>query len=47
MHCINKIKSYINFHINNLKLSKYKIGFKLYSQVNNIVDVITMKNIDY
>jgi hypothetical protein len=31
VHYINKIKGYFNFHVNDLKLFKNKIGFKLYS----------------
>jgi len=42
MYCVNKVKSYLKFHVNNLKLLKNEIRFKLYSYVNNIVN-----NIDY
>jgi hypothetical protein len=29
MHCVNKVKGYFNFHVNNLKLLKDKIKSKL------------------
>ncbi len=57
MHYVNKVKGYLNFHINNFKLLKYEIELKLYSQVNNIMNLTkiescfsifdSMNNIDY
>jgi hypothetical protein len=47
MHCVNKVKAYLNFHINHLKLLKNKIDTKLYSQMNNVMNVAIMNNIDH
>jgi hypothetical protein len=47
MHYVNKVKAYFNFHINHLKLLKNKVESKLYSQMNNVMNITTMNNIDH
>jgi hypothetical protein len=32
MHCVNKVKGYLNFHISNLKLLKKKVQIILISE---------------
>jgi hypothetical protein len=44
---VYKIKGYLNFHINNLKLFQNEIGSKLYYKVNNVMNVTTINNIDH
>jgi len=47
MHCVNKVKAYLNFQFNHLKLLKNKIECKLFLQMNNVMNVTTMNNIDH
>jgi hypothetical protein len=45
MHCANNVKGYPNFCVNNLKLF-FKKRFKLYPYMNNVMNIITINNID-
>jgi hypothetical protein len=47
MHCVNKVKAYLNFQFNHLKLLKNQIECKLFLQMNNVMNVTTMNNIDH
>ncbi len=42
-----KIKGYLNFHINNLRLLQNEIGSKLYYEVNNVMNITNINDIDY